>query len=427
MATRYVWSGAAGAGTGADFTNAHTTFTAAITAAGAGDTYLVASDHSESNASAQTLTFKGTPGSPDIIISVNRGTGVPTQGAAFITTGANNITLAGSFIMDGVNFTCGSTTSAAILSFSPAAGGFQIFRNALLTCSNNASSRVSVASASGRVDFEKNVTIAGTSANNWLRVNGGGIFRWKDSTAWTGTMPSFLSDNGSSGEYILDGVDLSGLTSKTIRQSLASSSSRLTLINCGLVSSLAIGTFLNRMDFVRLINCSNADGKNRTEYHDYNGSATIERTIVRTGGASDGEDSISLKLVSSAGASRYFPATSQEIAFNVGSTGSKTVTVHVITDNVTLKDDECWLEVEYLGTSGSLDSAHIDDAPATVVAAGTNQASSSETWTTTGLTTPNKQQLSVTFTANKIGMHRFRIKVGKPSTTVYACPEPVIT
>jgi hypothetical protein len=72
MALRYVWSGAAGTGSGADWTNAHTTLSAAITAGAAGDTYYVAHDHAESVATALTLGFKGTIQSPDRVLCVNR-------------------------------------------------------------------------------------------------------------------------------------------------------------------------------------------------------------------------------------------------------------------------------------------------------------------------------------------------------------------
>jgi hypothetical protein len=69
MANVYVYSGAAGAGTGADWTNAYTTLTAALAAKAAGDDFWVAHDHAETQASALTLTSPGTPASavPDYL------------------------------------------------------------------------------------------------------------------------------------------------------------------------------------------------------------------------------------------------------------------------------------------------------------------------------------------------------------------------
>ncbi len=428
MATRYVWSGAGGAGTGADWTNAHTTFAAAITASTAGDLFLVDSTHSESNASAQTLTFKGTSAAPDTVISVLQATGVPTQGAVFITTGANNIIINGTAYFDGLNLTAGNSTNASILQLGASAGNNQHFRNSTITLSNNTASRISAAGSAGRLVFEKNVQIVGANANNWVRVNGAGHFIWRDSVPWSGTIASHLADSSAGGTYFFEGCDLSAFASKTIRGSVATVISYVTLVNCQLISSLAIGTFSNRADYVRIINCANADGKNRTEYHDMSGAATLDRTTYRTGGASDGVDPFSFKLVSTADASRYFPCQSQDIAFNVASTGSKTVTLHIVNGTgagVTLTDAQCWIEVDYLGTATSLDTSVIDDANV-LQAAGANQTTSVEAWTQ-ALSTPVYQQLAVTFTANSVGMHRLRVKLARASTTIYACPKVVVT
>ncbi len=430
MATRYVWSGAGGAGTGADWANAHTTFAAAITASTAGDKFLVDSTHSESNASAQTLTFKGTSAAPDTVISVLQGTGVPTQGAAFITTGANNIIINGSGYFNGLNLTPGNSTNASILQLCGGTGNIQRWLNSTITLSNNTGSRINAGTTTARLIFEKSVQIVGANANNWVRVSGGGHFVWRDSVAHSGTTPSYIAENGGSGAYFLEGCDLTAFATaaRTIRQSISSAVSYVTLVNCSMTSAIVIGTFLNRADYVRLNSCSNADGKNRTEYHDMSGAATLDRATYRTGGASDGVDAFSYKLVSTADANRYFPCQSQDVEFNVASTGSKTVTLHIVNGTgagVTLTDAECWLEVDYLGTATSLDTTVIDDANV-LEAAGANQTTSSEAWTQ-ALSTPVYQQLAVTFTANQVGMHRIRVKLARASTTVYVCPKAVIT
>ncbi len=424
MATKYLWNAAAGAGTGADFTNAYTTFALAIGGMVAGDTLIVASDHTETDTVARTLTFPGTTALPNVIISVNRGTGIPTQGAFFQTTGASAINVNGTIYIDGVNFKPGDAANAAIMTVAGAVGNIQRWRNCTITLTSNTGSRVGAAGTTGRVTFEKNVTIVGANANAWLRAPAGSHFEWKDSQCWSGTVASTICEGG--GEYFFSGCDLSNMVSKTMLTTLVGSVVYGTFVNCQLVASLAIGAFNSRGPFAKIINCANADGKNRTEYHDYSGAATIDRTVFRTGGASDGEDSFSFKLVSTANARREWPCTSQDIAFNVSSTGAKTVTVHIITDNVTLTDQECWLEVDYLGTALSLDTTVIDDA-GVLLAVGVAQPASVEAWTSTGLTTPLKQQLAVTFTAAKVGMHRARIKLGKPSTTVYACPKVVVS
>ena len=56
MASYYVWSAAAGTGTGASWANAYPDLTAAFSGKVAGDVLFVAHDHAESTASAVTLT-----------------------------------------------------------------------------------------------------------------------------------------------------------------------------------------------------------------------------------------------------------------------------------------------------------------------------------------------------------------------------------
>jgi hypothetical protein len=65
----------------------------------------------------------------------------------------------------------------------------------------------------------------------------------------------------------------------------------------------------------------------------------------------------------------------------------------------------------------------IDDAMADVLATAASQASSSATWTTTGMSNANKQQLSVTFTPQEKGLIIARVCVAKSSYTLYVDPE----
>jgi hypothetical protein len=109
-------------------------------------------------------------------------------------------------------------------------------------------------------------------------------------------------------------------------------------------------------------------------------------------------------------------------------TGSAiTATVEILHDSATaLTDKEVWLEVMYLGTSGyPLGSFATDTVD--VLATAANQASSSATWTTTGMANPNKQALSVTFTPQEKGYIVATVRLAKASKTVYVCPKIDIT
>ena len=89
---------------------------------------------------------------------------------------------------------------------------------------------------------------------------------------------------------------------------------------------------------------------------------------------------------------------------------------------MTLTDAEAWLEVSYPGSATTPLLYSATDGPATILTTGTNQTASTETWTTTGLGSPVKQQLAVTFTPEMKGLIRCTLVVAKASATVYICP-----
>lgn len=145
---------------------------------------------------------------------------------------------------------------------------------------------------------------------------------------------------------------------------------------------------------------------------------------MRTGGASDGTTPISRRMVSTANSKFFSPLVLGPISVWNDTIGSSlTATVEIVTDNVTLTDAECWLEVEYLGTSGFPLSLCVSDRSANILATPANQTTSSATWTTTGLTTPVRQALSVSFTPQEKGPIQARVMLARASTTVYVCPK----
>ena len=152
--------------------------------------------------------------------------------------------------------------------------------------------------------------------------------------------------------------------------------------------------------------------------------------LVRTGGASDGVTPISGKLASNGDAE--YPLVVVETTdisiWNDSVGSSKTVTVEILHDSATnLTDGEIWLEVEYLGTSGFPLSSFVSDAKSDVLATAADQTTSSETWTTTGMTNPNKQKLSVTFTPQEAGYFQAKVYLAKASKTVYICPKLTVS
>lgn len=441
MANRYIYSGAGGAGTGADWANAHTTMAAAITAATAGDVYFIAHDHAETQATALTLTIKGTAVSPDRFLCVNRAGSVPPVAADLATTGSitttGNSTLTfsgGYFYAYGLILNSGSGSTAAVGLVAGGAGG--IWDNCafnLVSTFNTTNSNVSPSTGGRSFGIWRNCSVSFGHANQYIRCDNVGKWIWENkpgSAAVTAgsAYPTNLTGNAAGGTAVVRwrGLDLSALGSGKTLINAGSWQGSIELMNCKLGASVTVAGTPSGPQFatVDAINCDSGATNYRSERYQYQGTLTTEIIIVRTGGASDGTTPFSWKIVPTSNNEFDSPFETFEGSIWNSSTGaSKTLTVHCVTDNVTLTDAQIWLEVEYLGSSATPVASLVSDALATVLTTAANQATSTETWTTTGLTTPLKQKLECTFTPQMAGPIRWRVKYAKTSTTVYVCPK----
>jgi hypothetical protein len=116
------------------------------------------------------------------------------------------------------------------------------------------------------------------------------------------------------------------------------------------------------------------------------------------------------------------------VRWNETTGSSITVTVEIVHDSQgsgtssAFTDKEIWLEVQYLGTSGYPLGTFVDDAASDILGSAADQTSSSATWTTTGLTTPVKQKLSVSFTPQEKGYIHAVVCMAGASDTCYVDP-----
>ena len=433
---------------GSTWALADATAAAAITAAGAGGKAYLSDNHAEATGAAVTLACSTNPASPTIIMSVND-SGDPQPPTALlvgasISTGAGNFILliTGFGLFKYVKFIRPGTNSAN-LNIGTASTPFLLrFENVTFEMSTtSASATLAIGGNTNSVDdsgceFEDSVvTFGSVSQSILIRAP----FVWRGgSAAATGSVPTslFVPANGVSANSLIRGVDLSAFGSgKNLVNVAAATYGSYEFVNCLLGASVSATTGTHPGPggvTVSLVNC-NVSGTTtpRNEWWGYQGNWITETTIVRTGGANDGTTALSYRMTSSAAASLYSPLVWKSGYIQNNNTGSAiTLTVHVVTDNVTLTDKEAWIEVEYLGTASStLQSAITDHAAddAFFLGAGASQTTSTETWTTTGLATPVKQQLSVSFTPQVKGQIRFRVMLGKASTTMYLCPEAALS
>ena len=446
MANLYVRStDGSDADNGSTWALAKATLSGASAIDAAGDAIYVSQVHAESSGSAQTIALAGTAASPVRVICGNDGAAPPTAvdtSGVITTTGNFAISITGSAYISGLTFAAGTGASggSASLSLNASANHFQTFENCSFRLNTSGSSQAlnptsAVASAGQSLTRWVDCSVRFGHAAHAIQINRG-IFEWAGGSLLSGgTSPTTLLNLSGTSNYAgiakISGVDLSNASS-AINLVTGQTPGQVVIRNSKLPASwsgsLFTGTFSPGLR-VEMHNCDSADTNYRLWVEDYAGSIKSETTIVKSSGASDGTTGLSWKMASSANA-KYplIPLKSPEIVKWNETVGSAiTATIEVVTDNVTLTDDDCWVEVQYLGTSGFPIGSFVSDVKADVLATAASQSSSTETWTTTGLTTPVKQKLSVTFTPQEKGFLHAVVHLAKASTTVYVDPLLTIT
>jgi hypothetical protein len=418
---------------GSTWALAKATLAAALTASAAGDTIYMSQSHAETKATQITLTSPGSAASPVRVICVNDGAAPPTAVATTVTvttTSSASILINGYVYFYGVNFSLGSAANSPILAIGASSTEMQcIFDTCQITMTATgafAAIQTNYTGATGHFSAVLNNTnITFTNVSQGIIVQAGSL-QWRRGAIGGATFPTTLFQAAARpSTVLLSGLDLSGLGSGKSLFAPSGTVVRAEVDNCKLGASVSMlsGALTERGSKYRFTNCDSADTNYRYHQQEYQGTITHEATIVRTGGANDGTTAISRKMVSTANSSFYAPLELGPLVIWNDLTSSLTVTVHIVTDNVTLTDAQCWIEVEELGTSGYPLSVTQSDRAADILATPANQTTSTEAWTTTGLTTPVYQKLNVTFTPAEKGPIKVRVMLAKASTTVYVCPK----
>lgn len=440
MSIYYVKSGAAGSADGSSWTNAYTTLAAALTAHAGGNTFYVSHQHAESAGAGNTMTASATAATPDLIICVNDGAEPPTAvatTATITTTGNFAIIINGYAYFYGISFSAGTGASAGShIQMGSTAGCRLTFDScALAIASTHASPRLITGFAVNTSDKDGIIEWINTSVGFGNAAQGilyrGVPLVWKNkASAIAGTAPTtlFLPPSADhSGTVTVSGVDLSAIAGGNLVDVAQTNYTSFKFQDCKLHASTVIvtGTSIGvGGTAVEVINCDGADTNYRYFAHrPLLGEVFSETTIVRDLGCSDGTTRLARKMVSTANTGFYTPLAGEWIEFWDEATGAQTISIQIVTDNVTLTDAEAWIEVESLNTSGFPLSSITTDRAASILATPANQTTSTVGWTTTGLTTPVKQVLSAAITTAEKGIVRARVMLAKASTTLYYDPK----
>lgn len=404
----------------------------------AGDTVYVSQAHAESSASGFTAALAGTVASPTRLLCADDSAEPPTataDTAEIITTGASGITLSGqAYYVYGIKFSCGTGANVTFLNLGSSFGHVATFESCqFLSVSTGAGSGVNSGAAGFVRWIDCDVQLNNTSAV----ISGGCRLEWCGGSILSGGVsPTKLFSFGADGCDV-SSVDLSNLSSSVDIFGITSTNGHCRIRNSKLPASwtgaLTNGT-LTYGERHEMFNCDSGDTNYRVWIEDYVGSVKQETTILETGAPDDGTTQISWRIASNSLAKfPLLPMLSQETVVWNETTGSAlTATVEIVHDSQgagsggRFQDDEVWLEVMYLGTSGFPLGTWITDRKATVLTTAADQTDSSTTWTTTGLSSPVKQKLEVTFTPQEKGWIVGRIALAKASKVLYATPSMTV-
>lgn len=436
MANRFVRSAATGTGSGADWTNAHVTMTAAITASTAGDTFFVADDHAETSASSISLGFKGAINAPDLIVCVDHTITSPGSGdlkttAQVTTTGtAASISLNGGHAyVYGIKFNCGTGASTQGININNSSTVKQVYDSCQFILAGTGSQSINVASGINSRTWWTNCVVSfGATGSTMGIVNGSG-FEWTNTPSAVNagaTIPTTLfGGTNNSGTILVEGVDLSALGSGKTLVGVASTIAYFTFKDCKLGSAVTVASAPSSAlaYVIDVIRCDSGNTNYRTERHLFFGDMTTETTIVRTGGATDGTTGFSYKVVTTANTKFTSPFNVPPIAIWNDTTGSaKTITVEGIASAVP-NNDEVYMDVEYLGDSASPQGSRATTGKVLLATAAANTAST-QTW---GGALTGKFKMAVTITPQQKGPITAYVRVPKTSATVYIDPFITVT
>jgi hypothetical protein len=233
-----------------------------------------------------------------------------------------------------------------------------------------------------------NTTVSFSATTQGIAVRAGS-FTWKDtpSALLGAAVPTTLFANGNGqgiNKWLLEGVDLSAAGSGKTLFADQAGSSRPTVKDCKLNASVAITatpTGPNRAE-IHVLRTDSAGTNYRDEKYAYHGTQTVETTLVRTGGASNGTTSVSWKVVTTANAKWAFPFELLPISINNTATAADVVvTMEGIWDAAALpNNDEFWFDVEYLGSSSTPMGSFKTATKADGLASGTALTASTQAW-----------------------------------------------
>lgn len=436
MADRYVYSGAGGTASGADWTNAYLTISAAIVASTNADTIYVASDHSESTGAAISWGFPSSAGLR--VISADRTSGTPPTTLAVGATAtpgavAAALTVTGFGYIYGVSLlgATGSSNSNDLNFATNSAPAHLVLESCLLSVrSTGAIAEIQFGSTSSttvddcQIDLISTALSFGSTSGSItlgsVRLNGVGL----SIDAGSSTPTTLFECTNAGGSVTISASDLSGKSWSNIALAGASNGPvTLRFSQCkfpagfSAFSSISSGVGGPEM---WITDCASGDTHGLFQYHNALGSVISDTGISYTGGAA-GQ---SWKIVTTASAKLSSPFVTPWVNWYHAGTSSITPRLEILRDGsaTAYDNDEVWGEFAAKATSGSTAASFYSDRMA-VLGSPAAQASGADTWDGENATHwAGKVDSGSAITPAEAGDLRARVCVGLASATVYVDP-----
>lgn len=429
MADRFIASTGSNTSPYDTWAKAATSFTTAASGSAAGDRFIVDAGYSTSEAGI-TVTLPGTPANPNQIISATPGSGSAfTESAgAIIQSSTTALTINGSYAASGVTFR-GTSAPSHALTLHAGSGDVGVHESCKYEhTGGGTSSSIAIGcitAAQGSSVLLRNPTFKTGNGGQFVSVSGH-IEVKGGSWASGGTLPNIAFKPSTSAKgvvFLVDGMDLSNFATTTILTSQQGGYvcrfRGITLpTGWGVTTGFPI-TLANKVpgQQVELYDFMIGSTKWRQWIEDYAASIKSETTVKVTANAH------SLKVATTTNTNLGgVGAKLRDMHARLAGGVSKTLTVDLCTDNVTLTDKEAILDVDFFNTSGSYLYSRSTSNPAGLASSATNLTSSSTTWSTSGLSTPVRQKLELSITPAEDGYCIARVRAVKPSTTIYVDP-----
>ena len=422
----------------------------------AGHKFWIADNHAETQATALNLSGPATAAAPTYAICVDRTAALPpveanyNTGASIATTGGTAINLntpgVVSCFYQGINFRAGDGSSSGTqltIGGVSSQGTFFSFKNCAFTLVNtNASALIAIGTlgaAPSHVLWD-NCTVQFAATGQTIRLQSAS-WEWRNtpSAIQGATFPASLFTTYTSGPTLsmtCRGIDFSAFSGQLFANQPVSAAP-VVFEDCKFHASMTRYGTTNVGGYpatpVITVRCDSGATNYKATRDEYAGSQVTETSITRVGGATDGTTPTSDKIVTNAQAAFLTPYRMLPLAIWSETTGADViVTVHGTVNSASLpNNDEIWMDVQYLGSSGSPIASFKTTCKSHPLAAAAAVSSDGSTWNGGGSGAGwSPFKLVTTLTSPQPQMKGFiyiNVRIGKTSGTCYIDPLPTLT